>query len=237
LEKFNHRSSQQAEIANLNKNQRHGEATIASTIRVFVVDNQPVFNTGIQAILKTTTDLRMVGAVESLNLLSPRLPEIPPHVGLFSADTIDECLLGAINAWRQKYEECKILLVVAYSVEVNLPQLASQGVNGLILRTDAPQQFVRAIRAVSKGEDWFSRKLLQKVVQVQISFGSPPMQLTEQDEAILQLLCAEKSNCEIAGALHVSERTICRYLEDIYIKLGVNSRVGAVIRAVKMGLA
>jgi DNA-binding NarL/FixJ family response regulator len=133
----------------------------------------------------------------------------------------------------------QILAMLSHPSEICLPEAASQGVTGCILKTDGPGRFIQAVRAVAGGEKWFSRQLLQQTNQTQILATPEPTAapLTEQEKEMLQLLCAEKSNAEIAAALHLSERTVCRYLEDMYLKLGVSSRVGAAVQATKRGLA
>ncbi len=209
---------------------------MAAIIRVFVVDNQPVFCAGIQAILDKTTNLQLLGTATSLKKNCSWTINKPPDVLLLAANTSHDSLLETTSAWKQKQKNSKILVMLTHPHEICLRQLTDQGANGCILKTDTKQRFVRAIRSVFEGESWFSPKLLQKTLQTQLQ-PVTQVQLTEQDKDILQLICAEKSNPEIADTLHLSERTVCRYLEDIYIKLGVETRVGAAVQAIKLGLA
>jgi signal transduction histidine kinase len=65
---------------------------------------------------------------------------------------------------------------------------------------------------------------------------SPPIQLTPRELETLQLLAAGLSNKEIARALSVSPRTVNFHLDNLYSKLGVNSRTEAAMVAVRHGL-
>ena len=211
---------------------------MASDIRVFVVDNQPLFCVGVQVVVETTTDIQWLGAAASFNEYSARHENIAPDLLLVGANPDGFCF-ETISAWKQQNPNTQILAMLSHPSEICLPEAISQGVTGCILKTDGLGRFIQAVRAVAGGEKWFSRQLLQQTVQTQI-LATPQSvtgHLTEQEKVMLQLLCAEKSNAEIAAALHLSERTVCRYLEDIYLKLGVSSRVGAAVQAVKMGLA
>jgi len=209
---------------------------MATLIRVYVVDSQPVFCEGIQAVLETATNLQLLGTAISLEQHCSWVSNQPPHVLLLAANTSHDSLLETALALKQKQKGGKILVMLTHPHERCLHRLIAQGVKGCILKTDAPQNFIRAIHAIADDERWFSRKLMQETLQTQPQLVTQ-LQLTEQDKILLQLVCAEKSNCEIAMILHMSERTICRYLEIIYLKLGTSTRVGTAVQAVKLGLA
>jgi len=63
----------------------------------------------------------------------------------------------------------------------------------------------------------------------------PPVQLTEREMAVLQLLAEGKSNKEIAAALTVSVRTVKFHLDNLYSKMGVSSRTEAAVYALRQG--
>jgi DNA-binding NarL/FixJ family response regulator len=207
-------------------------------ICVFVVDKQPVFCAGIRAILAATDDLQLIGEANNLHQLYVYKIEDPPDILLIAADLATDSLLETITTWKQKFVGSKILIMIDTD-EDSVRQLSKQGIDGCILKSDSQRSFTQAIRIVANGERWFSRTLLQKTLEVELiddSMGSI-QEITEQDKAMLRLVCAAKSNPEIALALHMAERTVCRHLEEIYIKLGVCSRIGAAVEATKMGLA
>ncbi|VAW31357.1 hypothetical protein MNBD_CHLOROFLEXI01-173 [hydrothermal vent metagenome] len=209
---------------------------MASAIRVYIVDSRPVFCLGIQTVLETTTDLQLLGTATSLEQSCSWATNLSPDVLLVDANLSHDSLLETISAWKQKPQSHKILVMLTHPHQVCLRQVTDQGANGCILKTDAPQRFIEAIRTIADGGRWFSRQLMQETMQTQLK-PMAQLQLTEQDKLILQLICVEKSNHEIAETLHLSERTVCRYLEEIYAKLGVRTRVGAAVQAIKQGLA
>lgn len=211
---------------------------MASKIKVFVVDSQPLFCMGLQTVLQTADDIQWLGSAVNFDEYGARHGNVAPDLLLVGAIPEGFCF-ETISAWKQQNPNIQILAMLSHPSEVCLREAISHGVLGCILKTDDPGRFIQAVRAVAGGEQWFSRQLLQQTVQTQIlaTPESAAMYLTEQEKEMLQLLCAEKSNAEIATALHLSERTVCRYLEDVYVKLGVHSRVGAAFQATKRGLA
>ena len=72
-------------------------------------------------------------------------------------------------------------------------------------------------------------------VLLQRRHGSPRV-LTDREVEVLRLVAAGKSNRDIAGALHLSEHTVARHMQNILAKLGVSSRAAAISSALKQGL-
>jgi DNA-binding NarL/FixJ family response regulator len=60
--------------------------------------------------------------------------------------------------------------------------------------------------------------------------------LTDREVQVLRLVAAGKHNRDIAGALHLSEHTVARHMQNILAKLGVSSRAAATSSAIKHGL-
>jgi DNA-binding NarL/FixJ family response regulator len=60
--------------------------------------------------------------------------------------------------------------------------------------------------------------------------------LTDREVQVLRLVAAGKNNRAIAGALHLSEHTVARHMQNILAKLGVSSRAAATSSALKQGL-
>lgn len=65
--------------------------------------------------------------------------------------------------------------------------------------------------------------------------GSRPT-LTDREIGVLRLVAAGRQNRDIAGALHLSEHTVARHMQNIFAKLGVSSRAAATSSALKRGL-
>ncbi|VAW39847.1 hypothetical protein MNBD_CHLOROFLEXI01-1249, partial [hydrothermal vent metagenome] len=135
---------------------------MASLIRIYIVDSQPVFCTGIQAVLEATTDLQLLGTATSLEQHCSWAANKPPDVLLLAANMSHDPLLETISTWKQEYEDSKTLVMLSYADEVCLRQLTDQGADGCILRTDTPQRFIQAIRSVAEGESWFSRTVMEE---------------------------------------------------------------------------
>ncbi|MCL4486643.1 MAG: response regulator transcription factor [Chloroflexi bacterium] len=110
---------------------------------------------------------------------------------------------------------------------------------GYVLKDEAPQVVVRAIRTVMQGDTWFSRPVVEKMARLGNGDvpGSKAGALTEREIQVLQLVAAGKKDREIGRELAISERTVRYHLQELYDKLVVNSRVELAVRATQLGLA
>lgn len=109
---------------------------------------------------------------------------------------------------------------------------------GYVLKDEALQVVVRAIRTVLHGDTWFSRAIVEKMARLGIddrpAHFSPT--LTERETQVLQLMAAGQTDRQIGLMLGLAERTVRNYLQSIYTKMGVRTRVEAAVRAAQSGL-
>ena len=97
--------------------------------------------------------------------------------------------------------------------------------DGLLLKTDPPEQAVQAVRQVMAGQLVFpaaARRWLH-----QAPAPTPVAVLSERELEVLELLAAGKSNAQIAKQLHVSVNTVKFHLQKIYQSLDVSNRTEA----------
>lgn len=206
---------------------------MGESITVFAADNHPVFCAGIAAILAAENDLQLSGTAHDLHQLHSYRAAEPPHVMLLGSGLATAKLPETVTEWKQKFPNSHILLILTDVKEAYLYQLVKQVVAGCLLKTDPVQKFVQAIRAVAQGDAWFSQRLWQTISQP----DAVPVPFTELEQTLLPHIVTEMTIEEIALALHMSERTLKRHLQEVYTKLGVKTRVGAAVQITQVGLA
>jgi DNA-binding NarL/FixJ family response regulator len=132
----------------------------------------------------------------------------------------------------------KVLILTAYDDDVYVKDMLRAGVAGYILKDVATESIVQAIVTVAQGGTWLSQSIAEKLVQWGTGEQQPrtPATLTARETEVLRLVTAGKTNQEIGGQLAISEKTVEKHLREIFIKLGVTSRVEAAVRAVRENL-
>ncbi|MCA9936981.1 MAG: response regulator transcription factor [Ardenticatenaceae bacterium] len=203
-------------------------------IRVLLADQHRLLHPAIRTLLSTTDDMTLVGEVTDRHELRQNCEEFCPDILLLSTNVTDSPLVKILDDIKEQCPTSKILVMLSSTEETSLRQLVAQGVNGVILKSDTPGKLLEAIDAIAQGQTWVSIDLLPRLVQPQqANVGND---VTDRELEILQLLALEKTNAEIAQTMNIADRTVRSHLENIYIKLGVTSRVGAVVQAIRLNL-
>ncbi len=201
-------------------------------IRVFIADNHPLIRTGIRAIIESAADLIVVGecadgseAIQHCATICPDVLVVDLHMpGLSPDDTIAQL--------RTACADTKILVLSAMVDDAYARSVAQAGVSGYILKDEATESVIYAIRAVAHGGTWFSRTVIEQLIQPAcVEHVAATADLTPQEVYLLELLAHGWSNSQIAAESGLAEQTVRNYTSRLYRKLGLASRSEAIVWA------
>lgn len=158
---------------------------------------------------------------------------IEPMMSGFAERQVEE-----MKALHEAIGPVPILVLSAASRREIVLGMLKAGVSGYVMKDDDPDQLLRAIRAVTSGEDWVSPQVAGKLVATVRAGESPPRTLlTDRELEVLEKMAHGHTNDEIAKELHISENTVKNHVSHIFSKLEVETRVDAVLYALRHGLA
>ena len=108
------------------------------------------------------------------------------------------------------------------------------GAQGFCALNCDPTVALKAVETIARGEPWFERTVMLRVVE-EFRAQSPPRPariegLTARERAICQLVAQGACNKDIARALSISEKTVKNDLTNIFDKLGLSSRLELALR-------
>jgi DNA-binding NarL/FixJ family response regulator len=133
--------------------------------------------------------------------------------------------------------------VLVLSVSASEPDVASAlraGASGYLLKGGPVEEVVAGIAAVAQGESYFSPRigamLLRRVREGDERPAGVPVSLSRREQQVLTLLVEGRSNEKIGEGLAMDARTARNHVSRILLKLGVDNRVQAAVRAVREGL-
>ena len=201
------------------------------TIRLVIVDDHAVVRAGIRALLESQPDLTVVGEAADTTSAQDIVSDTKPDVVLMDlnlahggdgADTT-ATLLAAPNPPR-------VLVLTTYDTESDILAAIDAGAAGYLLKDAPPADVFDAIRRTANGETVLSPAVAATLVK---RTTSPGPVLTEREVAIVEFLAQGLGNRQIAKELMVSQATIKSHLTHIYTKLDVDTRAGAVARAIE----
>ena len=200
-------------------------------IRVALVDDHPVVRAGMRALVDGQDDLSVVGEASDAHSAVQLVAAVRPDVVLMDLN------LGAGPGGAETTARLlalpdppRVLVLTTYDTEADILGAIDAGAAGYLLKDAPPDDLFRAIRGTARGETVLAPAVAARLVR---RAGSTGLALTEREVEILGLLATGVSNRELAKRLFVSEATVKSHLSHIYTKLEVDTRAGAVARAIE----
>ena len=227
-----------------------------STIRVLVTDDQAIVRQGLEVILASEPDLRVVGFAANGEEAVALTATLQPDVVLMDLKMPKLNGILATRRIMQRTPGVKVLVLTTYDGDEWLFDALRAGACGYLLKDSDGDAIVAAIRGAVAGEVHLDPHIAGKVLHEFNRLGEPrtgtsvqqttppsptaePLYetLSERELSVLQELAQGKSNQEIAATLFLAEGTVKNYVSMIMAKLHANDRTQAAVYALKRGLA
>lgn len=210
---------------------------MTTTTRVVLADDHAAVRSGIRFLLERAPDITVVGeasnGIDALRLAK----DLVPDVLLLDMEMPGMKGVEVARQLQTIRSPVRVLALSAYDDKQYILGLLASGASGYLIKEEAPDIIVEAVRGVSRGErGWVSRRVAAQMAIWEREEQPEKLGLTDREMSVLQLIMAGKSNQEIAMLLDTSESTVERHLDGLYAKLGVMSRSEATAWAARQGL-
>lgn len=144
------------------------------------------------------------------------------------------------SKWLAKnHPSVRVLALSMYDDETSIIRMLKSGAKGYILKDSSPPELHMAIDAVHNKGFYYSEMITGKLVNAVSKMGetdselNPIINLHENELEFLKLSCTELTYKEIADRMNLSPRTVDGYRDDLFKKLGIKTRVGMVMFAIR----
>ena len=208
-------------------------------IRVLIADDHAIVRKGIRALLSESGGFEIVAEVADGQEAVRAATDTQPDVILMDLLMPGMDGIEATRRITSRQPEARILVLTSFAADNKLFPAIKAGALGYLLKDSSPEELVRAIRQVHRGEPalhpTIARKLLQEIAHP-ADLQPAPEALTARELTVLQLIAQGLSNQEIADELSVSEPTVRAHVSRILGKLHLASRTQAALYAVREGL-
>jgi DNA-binding NarL/FixJ family response regulator len=207
---------------------------------VILVDDHAVVRKGIREFLEDEGDIRVVAEAADGETALMLLNEYKPDVVVLDVQMPGISGIEVTRRLRAAGYAVGILILTAYDDDPFIIAGIEAGANGYVLKSAAPEEIVRAVRAVHEGQSAVDPAVASKLIKYLSgrSAGSAhkvPEPLTDRELEVLALVAEGLTNRAIGRKLGISDRTVQGHLANIFGKLGASSRTEAVMAAVKLG--
>lgn len=221
------------------------------TIRVIIIDEQPLFREGIRATLERMGDCVIIGQSTDAADVFEIARTGSPDVALIDAGLTSSDPLEIARQTRHIAPRMAIIILTPSEDEERLFQSIKVGAAAYYSRNITPDELMDAVRKVSHGEYLINDDVLSKpqlASRVLKSFRELTVEdddgastkdlyspLSTREVEILDYIARGNSNKEIAKSLKISDQTVKNHITSILKKLSVNDRTAAVVHALRHG--
>jgi DNA-binding NarL/FixJ family response regulator len=209
-------------------------------ITAVIIDDHPVVRAGMRTVLDAAPDITVVAEGASGDAALCLVEEHRPDVVVLDVNLPGPNGLEVTRELRTQDETPAIVIMTVHDDCQTILGLLASGATGYILKDEAPETLVSAVRAAARGQSWLSPAVANQVVRRAVSptprsTESPEPILTPREKEVLCLLAQGLDNAAIAQRLVVTKRTVQNHVSNIYDKLGATSRTAAAWFAVCRG--
>jgi DNA-binding NarL/FixJ family response regulator len=209
-------------------------------LRVIVVDDHELFRGGLVGLLEER-GIRVVAdtglAAQAIQLAA----DLQPDVVLMDLSMPGMSGIAATQRMAAAAPLVRVVVLTVMEDEAHVTDALLAGATGYLLK-DAPiSHIVEAIGAAARGESTISPRIAGQLIRAlrepnatEVVLSGAP--LTAREHEILELIARGMDNPEIAEALYLSPHTVKNHVSSILVKLQVENRIQAAVRAVRSGM-
>jgi two-component system, NarL family, response regulator NreC len=211
-------------------------------IKLLIADDHEIFRDGFKLMLSKFTDIELVGEAENGRELVELTKKLKPDVIITD---IKMPIMDGIDATQkisEKYPDIGIIGLSMFDEDDLIIDMLEAGAKGFLIKNAGKLEITEAIRTVYEGEPYYCKTTSHKLTNLIAKSRFNPykkvnkIEFTDKERIIIQLICKELSNKEIADKLFVSSRTVEGHRLKILDKMNVKNTVGLVVYAMKHGL-
>jgi two-component system NarL family response regulator len=205
--------------------------TKARPIRVLCVDDHPIFQDGMHAMIRDQEDMVVAGCAYQASEAIDLVKSLRPDVILMDLNLPDMSGIAATQLIRCAHPFARVIILTTYGHEEDVRGAIEAGANGYLLKEALQSEMTAAIRAVHKGG-----RYLPTEIAIRLADSMTREPLTRRESEVLDYISNGLRNGEIARALRITHQTVKTHVRAILAKLGAADRTQAILTAIRRGL-
>ncbi len=191
---------------------------------IFIVDDHSIVRRGLKQLIDQEADLAVCGEAENGQAALEAMKKLAPDLALVDLSLGGESGLELIKDIKARYPKVSVLVLSMHDEAFYAERVLRAGAKGYIMKLQAPDLILKAIRRVLSGEIYLSdpmaSKMLRKVAGGEDPIiGSPIERLSDRELEVFQLIGIGLGTRHIAERLSRSVKTVETYREHIKLKL------------------
>jgi DNA-binding NarL/FixJ family response regulator len=200
----------------------------AKKCRVLLVDDHPIVRQGLALLIDREADLSVCGEAEGAHSAFHAIETLRPDIVVLDISLSGPDGLDVLKEIRMKSGSLPVLILSMHDETIYAERAMRAGANGYIMKQEATEKVLVAIRRILQGEVYLSDRLTSTMLQ-QFVRGSSPVKsspllaLTDRELEVFRLIGEGHGTRQIADELHLSVKTIESYQAHIKEKLALRN--------------
>ncbi|MCO5248723.1 MAG: response regulator transcription factor [Chitinophagales bacterium] len=216
-------------------------------IKLFIVDDHPIFIDGIVNLLKDINDFDIIGTANNGQEFLDAIKKNQPDVVLMDINMPVMDGIEATKELRNTYPDIKVIALTMFNDIRFIKELLEIGAKGYILKNTSQEDLIKAIHTVVEGKPFLDSEVQAKVIS-SISGDSDEDEIddkntdelvkniTGREMEILQLIALGLTSQDISEKLFISKNTVETHRKNLLAKLNVKNTASLLKFAYKKGL-
>jgi DNA-binding NarL/FixJ family response regulator len=212
-------------------------AADAQRFKVFVVDDHPIVRQGLRLLIDQEPDLTVCGEAETADAVLPAIRKLQPAIAVIDISLGHDSGIDLIKNIRLQHPDLPLLVLSMHDESLYAERALRAGAKGYIMKQEAPEKVIIAIRQVLQGNiyvsDAMGAKLLNKLIESSRDETSSPIELlSDRELQVFKLLGSGFGTRQVADKLNVSIKTVEAYRANIKEKLNLKGSAELVQHAI-----
>src|SRR5262245_60589757 len=201
---------------------------MSAPLTILIADDHPIFRRGLCDVIQADAGLRLVGQASNGEEALELVDELKPDIAILDVHMPKLSGLQAARKLIEKKSAMKLVLLTMHEDEDLLNEALNLGIHAYVLKENAVEDLIAAVRRVAEGKTFISASLsgllLRRRAEADALRREKPGldSLTPTERRILKLIADDKTSKEIAEVLSCAVRTVETHRQNISQKLGLS---------------
>ncbi len=211
--------------------------TAPTIIRFLTVDRQPLIHGGVQHLLRPFDDLQPVGEAYDLSDALWQMARHAPDLVLVEIADLGLDWASGLACIGQASRATRLVVFSNTAEAADVRGALQAGASGYLLKDAQALTLAQALRGIAAGHQILAPEAAESLLKAYHAEDFSLAAFSQREREVLAWLARGLSNDAIAARLHVSKATVKFHCGNIFAKLGVKTRVQALVKAHEHGLA
>jgi DNA-binding NarL/FixJ family response regulator len=213
---------------------------MGALLRVLVADDHATVRQGLKLLIDSQSDMTVVGEAADGNHVLEQVDALKPDIVVMDISMPGMNGLVATRLLKRAQPAAAIVALTRHEDDTYVEELLRAGASGYVLKQSAPNEFLRAIRAVAAGGVYLDPAMTSRVAdglleRDRAAVHPSPAAISARESAVLRLIAVGYSNKEVATQLEISVKTVEVHKANAMRKLGLTGRVDVIRYGVLQG--